>query len=997
MRFHSAVPIGRGGTGRVLRAYDVERGHDVALKVLHVSTPSLIERLRREAAALARLDHPNIARIYGSGEQDGQPYISMQLIDGVPLDQAAAALNLEQRIALLVPVVDAIQAAHRAGLVHRDLKPANLLVETQADGSLKPYVVDFGLVHGGDEAPTVLTEVGEFLGTPGYLSPEQAAGEGNVDRRSDVFSLGVILYELACRRAPFTTDSLAGTVVRLLRHEPPPPHRVDGRVPLALSRIVRQCLEKEPARRYQSARALKEDLEAWLDGRPVRARHDRVPARLARWLRRSPARAAALVLALALPLAAATTWLHGRIESARIARLVQDYATTAVDIARDLDLAAMRPDQDLALHRARALGRLAPLREAIDNADRNVRRAAAEALGRALFALGQIDAALEVLEPAWHEGPRSATLAALLGRVRERAYAERVAMLSAIGDAELRRARWAELRRDSLQPALALFELAHSESGGSDARIGQALIAFHQGRSEQAQAILAAINEPSLAAEQLAAQLRLDHALTLFDDADPVEVEAALSEAQRAFSDLVDTARSQPAAHLGLCRIAALRLRLISRIGSEAVPPGQIEACDRALRHDSLDPGIRTASALAYGALARRQVMLNLDPVAAVERVRHEANASGQVAAALALGQSLVSASDHHRNRGEAADELLNEAEAVLSAAGKMAPGEAALQLELGAVQQMLAIHGRGDRDPAFARAAQTLESALVLHDNLSTRLRLAEVLTWWGNERYHTGQAPDELLSRAIALLAPEHERLPDDLRILQRLAFAHWTLGQYLAATGIEADADLEAAERLYDRVLAVDPGRRSSRFNRLSVQFTLARHRLQRGDSAAQVLARAEAGFPGLDSDPDDLGLVVQAGALRLLQAREHKRSGGDARADFAAARQLLGRALTHPRDRSAAASQLADLIVSAQPDDFGDDIFAEDLQRLTAVREEFPDNRVLALHHARLLALAARREPERWLQVAQNALAEVRQHSGRYLAPFAAEFAGLEAPE
>lgn len=995
MRFHSAVPIGRGGTGRVLRAYDAERGHEVALKLLHVSTPALVERLRREAAALARLDHPNIARILGSGEQDGQPYIAMQLIDGVALDRAVIGLNLERRIALLLPVIDAVHSAHRAGLVHRDLKPANLLVETEADGGLKPYVVDFGLVHGEDaETVTALTSAGEFLGTPGYLAPEQAAGEAQVDRRSDVFSLGVILYELSCGTAPFASDSVASTVVRLLRHEPPPPHRVDARVPLALSRIIQQCLDKEPARRYQSARALKDDLEAWLDGRPVQARRNGPLARAARWLRRSPARAAVLVLALALPLVAAATWLHARVDSARVARLAQDYATTAVAIARDLELAAMRPDQDLALHRQRLQQRLTPLQAAIGAADRNVRQAAGEALARALFALGDIEGASAVLEPIWREGPRTPALATLLGRVRERAYAEQVVASSAIGDVQLRRERLADLRERKLQPALALFALSADDTR-SDARIGQALLAFHEGRTEQAQAILAAIDEPSLAAEQLAAQLRFDHALALADEAEPTEVEAALNEAERASADLAETARSLPAAHLGLCRVAGQRLRLLSRVGSDAPLPVSIPACDRARLHDSLDPAIGTASALAYGALARRQGMLDHDPSDAVQRVRDEVQRNAQTAAALALAQALITLSDYRRNRGDSVESLLAEAEDLLVRASENAPGDGALLLELGAVQQFRAIYGSDQDEANFARAATTLNQALDQHDGLSTRLRLAETLVWWGNDRYHRGQAPEPMLAQAIDLLAPAHERLPDDLRILQRLAFAHWTRGQHLAATGVVADADLETAEELYDRVLALDAGRRSTRFNRLSVQFTLARHRLQRGESAAPVLARARSGFPELDALSDDPGMVIQAGALRLLDARERKRAGDDAREMFLAARSLLGQALSHPRDRGAAASQLADLVISAYPDGIDDDVLGAELERVGQAHRDLPDNRVLALHHTRLLALAARHDPERWLLPAQQAYAEVEQHSLAYLAPFNAEFAALRS--
>lgn len=994
MRFHSAVPIGHGGTGRVLRAFDAERGHEVALKLLHVSTPSLTERLRREAAALARLDHPHVARVYSSGEQDGQPYIAMQLIDGEPLDRAVARLDLERRVALLLPVIDAVQAAHRLGLIHRDLKPGNILVETRADGGLHPYVVDFGLVH--ESTSTQLTAAGEFLGTPGYLSPEQAAGEPGIDRRSDVFSLGAILYELACARPPFQADTLAGTIVNVLRNEPPSPARINPKVPAALARIIGQCLEKAPARRYQSARELGDDLAAWLDGRPVRARRQGALYRLRRWCRHSPGRAAAVLFACAIPLTAGSVWLHGRMDSARAAHWARTYTATALDIERDLALAAMRPDQDMAGHKARLGERLEPLERAMTSSDRLVRRAAAEPLGRALFALGRTDAAREVLERAWREGSGTTQLAGLLGRTLERIHAERLAELAGVADTELRDAQSRRLRRDTLEPALALFEQA-AAGGDAEAAYARALLAFHAGDGDLALRLLAGIDAPTLSADLLAAQLQLDRVLGLLDDGGHDPVLEALATARQAYEHLLHIARSLPAAHLGQCRIEMLALRLTSRTGTQAPEaPERLPACDRAVTIDRDDPAIQSSRALGYSAIARRQVMLGRSPDAALAIVREAADAAGPDSdAERALGQALLSASEYRRSRGlDDGEALLRQAEQVLGEASARRPGDAALLTELAAVQQLRAIHGRGDKEAAFELAAATLTQAQALHDTLGTRLRLGEVLAWWGNERHHAGHDPNDVLTRAIETLTPAHTALPADLRILQRLAFAHWTRGQYQAATGQPADDDLAAAERCYDLILAADPERHNTRFNRLSVQLTLARHRLQRGDDAAEVLDRARAGFTGL-AERDELGLVVQAGALNLLEARQRQRGGADAGALFMQARSRLLRALDHPDDRAAAAAQLADLVVAAPVQALPPNALSDELVRMEAMRREQPDNHVLRVQQARLLALAARRDPARWQDRAVTALDALRRTRPDHLRPYEREFATVAA--
>lgn len=269
MRCGTAVPIGAGATGEVVRAWDPDLERDVAFKYLHSTDPLLVERLFREARAQARLDHPSICKVYEVGEQNGRPYIAMQFVDGERLDTAAAALPLEKKIILFLKIVDAIQAAHEAGLVHRDLKPANILV-TDREGEAHPFILDFGIAL-LEEAPG-LTLTGQLIGTPGYLSPEQARGEvGCIDRRTDIFSLGIILYELLSGSRPFGGESAVEQVLSLLEEDPPSLRSRAPVIPRDLDAITMHCLQKDPEGRYPSARALAEDLARWMCGEPVLA------------------------------------------------------------------------------------------------------------------------------------------------------------------------------------------------------------------------------------------------------------------------------------------------------------------------------------------------------------------------------------------------------------------------------------------------------------------------------------------------------------------------------------------------------------------------------------------------------------------------------------------------------------------------------------------------------------------------------------------------------
>ncbi|MEO1367957.1 MAG: serine/threonine-protein kinase, partial [Acidobacteriota bacterium] len=173
MKYETAVAVGRGAVAEVFKAWDPEARRHVALKMFPPGSDACSERYRREARAQGRLRHPSICEIYEEGVTgEGRPYIAMRFVDGEPLDRAALRLPIPDRVRLVRQVADAVGCAHRADLIHRDLKPGNLLVEDGADGGLRAFVLDFGIVHMNEGTP--LTETGQILGTPGYLSPEQA-------------------------------------------------------------------------------------------------------------------------------------------------------------------------------------------------------------------------------------------------------------------------------------------------------------------------------------------------------------------------------------------------------------------------------------------------------------------------------------------------------------------------------------------------------------------------------------------------------------------------------------------------------------------------------------------------------------------------------------------------------------------------------------------------------------------------------------------------------
>jgi serine/threonine-protein kinase len=289
--------LGHGGMGVVYRAWHLRLQRPVALKMLLAGAharPAERERFLREAEAVAALRHPNIVPVYDAGEVDGRPYFTMELVEGGNLAQQIHRVPQPagQAAALVATLAEAMHAAHQSGIVHRDLKPANILVA--ADGT--PKVTDFGLAR-RLEGNAGLTLSGLPMGTPSYMAPEQArADKRALGPATDVYALGAILYELLTGRPPFCAESGAATLQQVLADEPVPPARLNPRVPRDLETICLKCLDKEPPRRYASARALADDLHRFDRGEPIAARPLGRLGRLARWARRRPVAAAALLV-----------------------------------------------------------------------------------------------------------------------------------------------------------------------------------------------------------------------------------------------------------------------------------------------------------------------------------------------------------------------------------------------------------------------------------------------------------------------------------------------------------------------------------------------------------------------------------------------------------------------------------------------------------------------------------------------------------------------------
>jgi serine/threonine-protein kinase len=858
-RYEVGALLGEGGMGTVYRARDRRLDRPLALKFLRGSDPSLTLRLLREARAQALLDHPNICRIYEVGEVGGRAYLALQLIHGEPLH--AARLTLAEQLAVMRDVARAIAAAHALGIVHRDLKPANILVERTPAGP-RPVVMDFGLARELD-GEAGLTASGAVLGTPAYMAPEQARGDA-VDHRADIYGLGATLYELVTGRPPFPHAPLAEALARVIHDEPVPPRRLAPALPADVETIALQCLAKDPARRYASARALADDLERCLAGEPIAGRRE--PA-WRRWRQRArKQRALVVVAAAALAIIAvlaglgARAYLAARDERSRAtarAQLAERLGARSKEIELWLRAAHQRPLHDTRPDRARVRAQMQAIAATPHDLGDAGDAAIHAALGRGALALH-----------AWAEADAELARAAALGLATPELHAARGRALAELYAGALEEARrsgdpaWLAARTQALAARyLAPAQVELALAAGDDAALVDARMALVRRDPATAERLAAALTTQAAWPDEayaLAGDAAYALAGAAFDRGDYAAALAPLDRATARYTAAAEIARSDADLHEAAARAWLQRAEVEYRRGG-----APRDALDRALA--AIDRAIAAEPDAAPAHTTKAYVLLRWFRIPAL--------------------------------RGDELPLLERIADAAARAVA-LDPGAARAWDALGNAHLFRGIweaqHG-GDAAPWWPRALADFTRAVAADpDDPWARNDLGATHRWLGDHLEQTGGDPLPEYEAALRCYQRAAELDPRYVFAVSNQADIQIAIAEHLAARAGDPRPALAGAARAGEQALALDPSYYALLDTLAQAQLTLAQYLVDHAGDPAPAIAAARAHLARADAiQPNNMVTAYYRGLASELEARARP---ADARAPaIAAARAAFAEAL------------------------------------------------------------------------------------------------------
>jgi len=846
--------IGRGGMGDVYKAKDPRLGRHVALKFLRRDDPELIERFTREAQAQARIDHDHVCPVYEVGEIDGHSYIAMQYVAGGNLKQITDLLSLKQKVGIMASVADALHAAHLVGLIHRDIKPGNILVEHHPDEGWRPFVVDFGIARDVDSHD--LTVTGMVLGTPAFCAPEQVRGESaKLDWRTDVYGLGATLYWFVTGRSPYE-GGYPEIITGVTEKEPEPPHRINTDVPADLETIILKCLEKEPDRRYATAREVAQDLDRFLSGEPILARRATLVYKVSKKIRKHKVLTAVGLAVVAVMTTLVILSIRAEIQGRRRAAVAQHFVERAKEIEGMARVAAMMPLHDRSQERRSILQRMHAIETEMTHVGQIASGPGHYALGRGHMTLQNLDEAEYHLRESVAEGFDSPGVSYSLGLVLGDLYERELRLARRHTDIELRRTRIDEIESDLRNQALAHLRSAGELRLEAPAYV-EGLISYYEGdlpaalaKAEQAYAEAEWLYE----AKKLGGDIHLEMGTEMAFEGKYDGALQAFDLAGKAYEEASDIARSDPGIYEGDCGRWTLVMEIEGRRGVTAQEAFDraVETCGRAVAIDPNRADVHERLARLYWQRAdlandrgdEPMAYLDQSVVAAERAIAIDPQSS---VAHATLGGALIVAAQYHQGQGRNPQTDLKRAVASLETAVELDPASVLSFDDLGYAWERTARYEMStgaDPRPSLELALKAYERASTLEPSYANAYNNAGIARWrLALYEHRTGLPPFSTLAEAISDFDHAISRNPNYHYAFANRGLAWRTLAQVELEAGRNPSDAVEAARSDLTRALDLNPNISFVYPEIVAAEIIAARWAMDNGQSPIRILRTAD----------------------------------------------------------------------------------------------------------------------------------------------------------
>jgi eukaryotic-like serine/threonine-protein kinase len=896
--------LGQGGMGMVFLAIDTRLRREVAIKFVRGNDADHVRRLISEARTQARASHERICKVYEVGEVEGKVYIAMQYIAGKPLGRMADELTLEQKVMLVRGAAEGVHAAHSEGIIHRDIKPSNIMVERSEDGELRPYVMDFGLARSVQDVGETMS--GAVVGTPRYMSPEQAQGAtSKLDRRTDVYSLGATLYHLLTGEPVVPGETIAEVIHNLLDNEPRPLRAHDPGIPIDLEAIVLKCLEKDRSARYDSARALADDLGRFLNGEPVLARPAGTWYRLRKRLAKHQRLVAAAVAAF-VALVVAIGWaISTRVEAAERERFARQFTEQVESIESTARYSAQAPLHDIGADREAIRAKMTDIEAEIERGGEAAAGPGHYALGRGYLALDDDARALQHLAAAWNRGYREPRVAYALAQVMGHLYEQSLLAAERIEDTQAREAKKREIGWRYRDPALGFLAQSQGAKELTSLKYVAALEAFYNGRLDEALHHLDTIGGGlpwSFETPKLRGDILFERALGFRNGRDNERARSDFEQGRKAYAVAADIGRSVPAVYeaLGELEHAAIEMELYGQDDMTPAFERALAATSHALAIAPDHYEARVLAARIQRNLAEHQANQGVNVEDLLGKALADARRAGDLSqkrpeAQLEIARIYRQWGTYRKDRHDDPSEQCRQALAALDAISS-ADRDTTYYLTRGLVFSVWADYedesggdGQAHRDQLISAYTQARQYAEAFHLKDQQRdIWIDVAIHWFKRATVSRAKDPDANLQRALAAL--------DEAKQIDRNHYALYfyegriyeEMAQRSRARRRDPSADLRNALAAYSGGLNIN-NKVPNLHNGVGEVFqALASTAWDHGEDPTPLLERAEAAFrqaisvaPEQGFGYDNVGEVhIQRAALRRARGEDPSASAKDA---------------------------------------------------------------------------------------------------------------------